>query len=59
MFLPTEFLLKERMDEREREVEKIQLVRLVKDGLTDQLQRHGARLFDTNKANKQPKPSKN
>jgi hypothetical protein len=59
MFLPTEFLLQERLQEREREVEKIQLVRLVTDGLTDQLQRYGARLFDTNKAEKQPKPSKN
>ncbi len=59
MFLPTDFLVQERLQEREREVEKLQLVRLVTDGLTDQLQRYGAHLFGGNKADKQPKPSKN
>ncbi len=59
MFLPTEFLVRERMDEREREVEKIQLIRLVRDGVSDQLKRHGSWLFVNDKTAKKPEPSKN
>ena len=60
MFLPTEIILRERMEEREREVQRIQLLRLVKDGVSDQLKRHGAWWFqDEQQPPKKTEPSKN
>ena len=59
MFIPTELLVCERIEEHEREAERLHLIRLVKGGATDQLNRHGWPLFQPKKRDQRSEPSKN
>ena len=59
MFIPTEMLVRERMEEHEREAERLHLIRLVKDGVTDQINKHGWPLFQNKRSGQRPQPSKN